>query len=75
MGVGIGGVFFCPPIRVLPFLRITIFSNHSKGPSFGTGRHSKGWWSPSLLHSTRCLSPICSGRLQNFAPAYTSTSE
>ena len=28
-------------------------------------------WSPSSLHSTRCLSPICSGRLLDFAPAYT----
>ena len=34
-----------------------------------------GRWSPLLLHSTRCLSPICSGRLLDFAPAYTSTPE
>ena len=37
--------------------------------------HSKGRWSPSLLPSTRCLSPIRSGWLRDFAPAYTSTPE
>ena len=36
---------------------------------------AEGRWSPLLLHSTRCLSPICSGRLLDFAPAYTSTPE
>ena len=45
----------------------------SKGPSFGTGRGSPS--GKTLLHSTRCLSPIRSEPLRDFASAYISSSE